>query len=576
MEYYKPFEKDTANKPFGELTKQEDDYFVNGKLVINNRGIHGDIVYLDELNEEYNDTGVTKVINIINIAKVINITKVINIINIKERFQGFIVGILHLNNNQKYGFTKKNVPYIKFTSLSGKYPNYIVPSKSKEKRAMYCVIKFNKWETNNTKPIGQIEYMLGPVGDMDCETEALLFKTDIYPKKSKFKYLELDSLDESCIDYKTFSIDPIGCKDIDDAIHYKELDMGKKEIGIHIANVARYIDSWDTNFYSSIYLKNKQLNMLDDSHSFGKCSLGHGEKKRALSLILKFNGYILEGYEFKETIIRNNALSYQDVEKMISNCSGGAVYKLWEFTSIMKSSPELSATKMVEYYMLLYNNFVAKTLYKYDRQTILRTHKVINNSTLNLSNNCDTKFETYLNRIQQHAAEYQIDPKETCHQDLEMEFYTHGTSPIRRYVDIINQKNIINYLAGREIVVEGKLDNINIFQKNLRKFYNHYKKLDIIFGMDLVTEYEAFIVGVDGIKIKIYIPDLDIEHSFIAISRKLLECNLVEMGEDFIEINGVRLSKMDKISIKITPLPFEEKFNKKLHIKILTPEIQLV
>ena len=48
------------------------------------------------------------------------------------------------------------------------------------------------------------------------------------------------------------------------------------------------------------------------------------------------------------------------------------------------------------------------------------------------------------------------------------------------------------------------------------------------------------------------------------------------MGEDFIEINGVRLSKMDKISIKITPLPFEEKFNKKLHIKILTPEIQLV
>jgi exoribonuclease R len=546
MEYYTPFEKDVSHKPFGEISSIENDYFVDGKLVENNRAISGDIVYLDELREK--------------------------VIGINDRFQGFIVGILHLNNNQKYGFTKKNVPFIKFTSLSGKYPNYIVPSKSKEKRAMYCVIKFNKWETNNKHPIGQIEYLLGPVGDMDCEIEALLFKTNVYPRKSKFKYLELNSLDEECIDYKTFSIDPIGCKDIDDAIHYKELYDGKIEIGIHIANVSRFVDSWDTNFFSSVYLKKRQINMLDESHSFGKCSLGHGEKKRALSLILKFNGYILEGYEFKETIIKNNALSYQDVEKMISDCSGGAVYKLWEFTSMMKSSLELSATKMVEYYMLFYNKCVAETLYKYDSQTILRTHKVIK-TDLEVS---DERFESYLHRINQNAAEYQIDPKETWHQDLEMEFYTHATSPIRRYVDIINQKNIINYLANREIVVEQHLEKINLFQKNLRKFYNHHKKLDIIFSMDLVTEYKAFIVGVEGLKISIYIPDLDIEHSFLGISRKLLDCNQVVMDEDYLEINGVRLGKMAQLFIKLTQLPFEEKFNKKLHIQILNPEIILL
>lgn len=546
MEYYTPFQKDLSNKPFGEISRLENDYFVDGKLVENNRAISGDIVHLDELKEK--------------------------VIGIKTRFQGFIVGILHLNNNQKYGFTKKNVPYIKFTSLSGKYPNYIVPSKSKEKRAMYCVIKFNKWETNNKHPIGQVEYLLGPVGDVDCEIEALLFKTNVYPRKSKFKYLELVDLDSECTDYKTFSIDPIGCKDIDDALHYKELDGDKREIGIHIANVSRFVDSWDTNFYSSVYLKNRQINMLDDSHSFGKCSLGHGEKKRALSLILKFDGYILEGYEFKETIIKNNALSYQDVERMICDCSGGGIYKLWEFTSKLKIFPELSATKMVEYYMLLYNKCVAETLYKYDKRTILRTHKVIN-TDLEVK---DERFESYLHRINQNAAEYQINPKETWHQDLEMEYYTHATSPIRRYVDIINQKNIINYLANGQIVVEENLEKINLFQKNLRKFYNHHKKLDIIFSGSEAKEYEAFIVGVEGLKISIYIPDLDIEHSFLGISRKLLDCNQVTMGEDYLEINGIRITKMSQIFIKLTPLPFEEKFNKKIHIQILYPEIELL
>ena len=61
-------------------------------------------------------------------------------------------------------------------------------------------------------------------------------------------------------------------------------------------------------YYSSIYLEDKQLNMLDDKHSFTNCSLGNGEKKRALSLILKFKGCILKDYYFKETKVKNSAL----------------------------------------------------------------------------------------------------------------------------------------------------------------------------------------------------------------------------------------------------------------------------
>ena len=152
-----------------------------------------------------------------------------------------------------------------------------------------------------------------------------------------------------------------------------------------------------------------------------------------------------------------------------------------------------------------------------------------------------------------------------------MDLYTHATSPIRRYVDIINQINLIRIKNGGASLVCGCLEKINLFQKNLRKFYSNYKKLDVIFGT--VLELDAFVVDFKGIKVSVYIPKLDFEHSFHGISRKLVECNQVEMGEDFLEINGTRINKFQKIKIKITPLPYEERFNKKIHISVLSPAI---
>ena len=37
------------------------------------------------------------------------------------------------------------------------------------------------------------------------------------------------------------SIDPPGCKDIDDALHFRHLENGNVEIGVHIADVAHYV-----------------------------------------------------------------------------------------------------------------------------------------------------------------------------------------------------------------------------------------------------------------------------------------------------------------------------------------------
>ena len=59
----------------------------------------------------------------------------------------------------------------------------------------------------NKKPIGQIEYMLGNVGNPETETEVLLYKNDIFPK-NKIEYFELPQ--PTSPEYHAFSIDPKG------------------------------------------------------------------------------------------------------------------------------------------------------------------------------------------------------------------------------------------------------------------------------------------------------------------------------------------------------------------------------
>ena len=72
--------------------------------------------------------------------------------------------------------------------------------------------------------------------------------------------------------------------------------------------------------------------MLDEEHSFNECSLGNGEQSKSLSLILRYNNNNLISHEFKETIVKNTALSYQDAEQMIQEENRTGVYNLWDFT----------------------------------------------------------------------------------------------------------------------------------------------------------------------------------------------------------------------------------------------------
>ena len=73
MEYHKPYQTNLSLLDFGIFTENGEEFLVNNIQVTNNRAIHGDTVYVS--NNE--------------------------VVGMKKRTNNMIVGILHLNSNQK-------------------------------------------------------------------------------------------------------------------------------------------------------------------------------------------------------------------------------------------------------------------------------------------------------------------------------------------------------------------------------------------------------------------------------------------------------------------------------------------
>ena len=88
------------------------------------------------------------------------------------------------------------------------------------------------------------------------------------------------------------SIDPPGCKDIDDALHCTELPNGNWQVGVHIADVTHYVEAGTAidleaaNRSTSTYLVNKRLDMLPSLLTTDLCSL-KGNVDRCVFCIVK-------------------------------------------------------------------------------------------------------------------------------------------------------------------------------------------------------------------------------------------------------------------------------------------------
>ena len=200
-----------------------------------------------------------------------------------------------------------------------------------------------RWPITSLHPFGTLVEQLGKMGDLRVETNALLRDNNFGPDEFSDAVLKNIGFDEWSVsseseealasrrDFRgetTFTIDPNGTQELDDAIHVKELAGGVVEIGIHVADAAHFIkanslvDREAKKRGTGVYLVNRAVNMLPPRLASEICSLSPGEERFTVSVVFKVDlvsGRVIddEAWIGKAMIKSAGKLPYDDGDAVI-------------------------------------------------------------------------------------------------------------------------------------------------------------------------------------------------------------------------------------------------------------------
>ena len=395
-----------------------------------------------------------------------------------------LVGVLQ-TTGAKFGFTSKGNAIYLCKPLDEMYPPFYIGSKIKDIiKNKLITFKFDVWSENSEFPKGNFVDLIGDCGSYEAEKKATLLKANGYTWPKILPDIISPCIDQPILKGFTFNIDPDGCKDIDDC--FTLLENG--HLAINIANVSKWVEynPWmifAENIGTSLYENGKCVKpMFPPILSENLMSLVKDAKRHAVSLIIWFDDEDELQCEFKDTIVK------VDISYTYDNFPGNEVLNnyVYKLTGLKTTDSH----KIVELLMLFYNTMAGNIL-KEKGTGILRKQKGIHLERAKLF---EIFSDTYM-YLSYESASYCLPNDTTEHIQLGIKSYAHASSPIRRYVDIINQFALQN--------VTLKYSSIERFNKQ-QKGSKGYER-ELIF-MDLYYNKERLLNGIVLNEEKIFIP----------------------------------------------------------------------
>lgn len=454
------------------------------------------------------------------------------------------IGILYFSDKE-YKIVKKNVIMKRFISFFSKDKQMISTRRILESRNMYVKVK----NSNIVKYIGY-------VGDLEVENNILdelvlcNWNLKINNLFNSICSIDLTNNRIDLRDREIYSIDPNGSIDIDDAIHCKELDNNITEIGIHISDPTSYIeyDSIIDNELSkrceTVYLNRKIYHMIDSEFIKNYLSLIKNLDKRSYSLIIKIKNKEIISYNFIKSIInvRDN-LTYDNVNIVIYN-------KFRYYAEILKDifipthdTAIFDSHKIIEIFMIVANHLSAKQICKYD-YALIRSQE----SSINKENNSSKLYNIYTQFLS-NKAEYKLYNinENNSHKLLNLSLYTHFTSPIRRYADMIVHRLLYNNQKWNSDKI---IYNLNFNKRYYKTIVNNEILLDIFVKMPTdMIELDGYIIYININKCGIFCEKINKIFITKVIHKKLEKIIKIEYHNNKIIIGNYILKLFDKITL---------------------------
>ena len=269
------------------------------------------------------------------------------------------------------------------------------------------------------------------------------------------------------------TIDGQSTLDFDDALSIERLG-DHYQLGIHIVDVGQFVRKGDRidrealDRGSSIYMPDQKVSMLPGTLAEGLCSLKAGELRPAISTLVRLSpskGII--DYEVLPSLIRvEQQLTYYDVNLAADQnqdivilreiaekfrrqrLENGAVQitvpevNIWlaedGSISVNKVNRESPGRMLVAELMILANWLMAKFLADYDMPGIFRSQPEPRERLY--KGDEGTLFQNWMQR--RFLSRFVLDHKPGKHSGLGLDAYVTATSPIRKYFDLITQRQI--------------------------------------------------------------------------------------------------------------------------------------
>ena len=401
---------------------------------------------------------------------------------------------------------------------------------------LMVVVEITRWPTATRGPAGRVVEVLGSIDDPGVDTKIIIRKFHIRDHHSEESIEEARRLGGEVrerdirgrTDFRpvtTVTIDGEHARDFDDAITIERLPGGHFWLGVHIADVSHYVregSALDDEAYergTSVYFPERAVHMFPSELATGLCSLNPHVDRLVQSCLMEVDrrGRVVR-YEMHDGVINSDArMTYTAVNAILTERDqaviaeyltlvpmfelmhelfeilngarrrrGAIDFDLPETEVVLSEFGEIEAIlpsernvahRLIEEFMLLANETVARHLVEHDVPSLHRVHEApdlkkvadfeafittLGYSLASTGGALRPKhFQRLIDRMRGTPEERPIaalmlrtmqkaryDAVSLGHFGLAAEHYTHFTSPIRRYPDLVVHRMLRESRSG--------------------------------------------------------------------------------------------------------------------------------